>query len=65
MAPPKPDMDRGGRHGRKVPRPAVSRCNNVKPTLLNDFVGAGKQGRRDFEAERLGSLEIDDEFDFS
>jgi len=32
--------------------------------LLNDLVGAGKQRGRDSEAERLCSLEVDDQLDF-
>src|SRR6516162_1894765 len=32
--------------------------------LFDDLVGAGKDRRRDCEAERLRSLEIDDEIEF-
>jgi hypothetical protein len=45
-----------------VPEPVVSRCS--KRQLLDDLVDAGEQHRRNFEAECLGSLKIDDELEF-
>jgi len=32
--------------------------------LLNDLISGGQQRFRDGKAERLGGLEVDDEFDF-
>ena len=33
-------------------------------TSFDHFIGRRKQGRRHVESERLGGLEIDDEFEF-
>jgi hypothetical protein len=49
--------------GRFVPKPAVSDRSKAA-SLFDDFVGATDQRKRDGEAERLGSLEIDDQLDF-
>src|SRR5258708_7927651 len=39
-----------------------SRCSK-RPRLFDDLVGACEQRERDGDAERLGGLEVDDEFD--
>jgi hypothetical protein len=40
---------------------AVSTCDRMPRDLLDHLVGGGQQCFRDGEAERLGSLEVDDE----
>jgi hypothetical protein len=50
-------------YGRFVPTAGVSRCS--KPSsLFDNLVGARKQRHGQVEAQRLGSLEIDDNFEF-
>src|SRR6266511_4692218 len=53
-------------HGTSVPveEPSTASKPDVR-ALLDDLVGAGEQRRRDFQAERLGSLEIDDQIESS
>ena len=60
-----PDVPKGAdiigafRHFRVVPKAAVSNRSKAD-NLFDHLVGAGEQGRRDFEAERFGSLVIND-----
>src|SRR5262245_42922337 len=54
-------VERTSVHGRKVPKPAVSRCSNDTQlaTLFDHLVGAGEQAIGHREAERLRGLEVD------
>src|ERR1700730_15860028 len=58
------DSSRTFREVREVPIPAVSRCSSdVRGSRLFDhLVGAGEHGRRHGKAERLGGLQVDNEF---
>ena len=54
-------------HSPNVPTSDLSICSKQraqKPVLLDQFIGPGEQGGRNREAERLGSLEVDDQLDF-
>ena len=65
--PQKADVVLNAANGSFVPIAAVSRCSNVgcrTQTLLDHLVGAREQRWGNFEAERLGGLEIDHELVF-
>ena len=58
VLPPIATVQRTSRLVRLVPEPKSGR-------LLDHLVGDGEQGRRHVEAQRLGSLEIDNQLEFS
>ena len=47
---------------RYVPKGDIRIAANCR--LFDHLVGAGKQRRRNFEAERLGRLEVDNQLEF-
>src|SRR5919198_2528904 len=54
-------------HGKKVPKPAVSRCSialHRGPLLFDHLVGGGEQRWRHFEPKCFCSLEIDHQLEF-
>ena len=50
-------FDAGERAPSTTPKAAVSN-HSTTDNLFDQLVGAGKQGRRDFEAERLAALKL-------
>ena len=50
--PPKADIDLRGQDVRFVPKADIGGA--AKERLFNHLIGAGKERRRDFEAERFG-----------
>src|SRR5262249_7924529 len=57
---PKADQQRTLPHVSDVPRTGLMQCS--KKVSFDDLVGAREQRRRNFEAERLGGFQIDDQF---
>ena len=60
--PPIPDANVVSRRGGEGPNNDI--CTAVETALFDQLVGGGKTARRNRQSNRLGGLEVDDEFKF-
>jgi len=60
-SPPKADIGALPRHVRFVPIPDLSGCSKLSK-LIDDLVGAGEERCGNFDAERAGGYQVNDQF---